>query len=239
MFALNNNYFRQKFNLNQLSPFTVYDASAGSGKTFTLVANYLSILLKSSQKDAYKNILAITFTNKAVNEMKSRIINTITAFTTETIPEEYKNILQEVEKKTGLDSTEIQQKSQRILKRLLHNYSAFEISTIDGFTHRILRTFAKDLGIPINFEVELDTETVLQEAVDRLIAKAGENKTLTNILIDFAISKADDDKSWDISRDLFEVAKLLVNENNLTALQVLRNKTLEDFNAFAEELKTE
>ncbi|WP_121667256.1 UvrD-helicase domain-containing protein [Mesonia aquimarina] len=220
-------------------PFTVYDASAGSGKTFTLVVNYLSILLLSPQKDAYKNILAITFTNKAVNEMKSRVIATITAFTEEEIPEKYKQIFVEIQRKTGLPANEIQQKSKQILKSLLHNYAAFEISTIDGFTHRILRTFAKDLGIPVNFEVELDTESILHEAVDRLVAKAGEDKQLTKVLVNFALSKADDDKSWDISRDLYEIANLLVNENNLTALQVLRNKTLDDFNAFAEELKVE
>ena len=220
-------------------PFTVYDASAGSGKTFTLVVNYLSILLLSSQKDAYKNILAITFTNKAVNEMKSRVIATITAFTKEKIPENYQNIFAETQRKTGLSEDEIQQKSSQILKSLLHNYAAFEISTIDGFTHRILRTFAKDLGIPVNFEVELDTESILHEAVDRLVSKAGEDKQLTKILVNFALSKADDDKSWDVSRDLYEIAKLLVNENNLEALSLLRDKKLEDFTTFAEELKTE
>jgi len=224
--------------LKKTQPFTVYDASAGSGKTFTLVVNYLSILLLSQQKDAYKNILAITFTNKAVHEMKSRIIATIIAFTENEIAPEYQSVFTEIQQKTNLSEKEIQQKSAKILKSLLHNYAAFEISTIDGFTHRILRTFAKDLGIPVNFEVELDTETILHEAVDRLVAKAGEDKDLTKVLVNFAIAKADDDKSWDVSRDLYAIAKLLVNENNLGALAVLRHKQLTDFTAFSTELKT-
>ena len=94
----------------------------------------------------------------------------------------------------------------------MHNYAAFDISTIDGFNHKLIRTFAHDLKLPVNFEVELDTDSLLNEAVDSLIAKAGTDKELTKILVDFAIEKADDDKSWDVSRDFNSIAKLLIKK---------------------------
>lgn len=219
--------------------FTIYNASAGSGKTFTLVKEYLLLLFTSEKKDNYKNILAITFTNKAVAEMKSRIIDNLFAFSCNSCPEKHLSMLQGISEELELNPQEIQLKSQTILKNILHNYAAFEVSTIDGFTHRLLRTFAKDLELPLNFEVVLDTEEVLQEAVDRLISKAGEDKKLTKVLINFVLSKTDEDKSWDISRDLFEIAKLLTNENNRGYLKLVKNKTLEDFERLSAKIKAE
>ncbi|MBW2960207.1 UvrD-helicase domain-containing protein [Mesonia aestuariivivens] len=219
------------------SPFQLYNASAGSGKTFTIVKKYISILLKANRKDYYKNILAITFTNKAVGEMKSRIVNSLKDFAEEETPKKSIALFEEIKNETKLSSEEIKNEAKIILRSILHNYAAFDVSTIDGFTHRVLRTFAKDLGLPMNFEVELNTSEILQEAVDRLISKAGTDKKLTKVLIDFAIAKADDDKSWDISKDLYEIAQLLVNENNLQPLKELETKNIEDFQAFEKELK--
>ena len=219
------------------TPFQVYNASAGSGKTFTIVKKYLSILFKANRTDYYKNILAITFTNKAVAEMKSRIVKSLRDFAAEETPSSSKALFEEVQQETQLSDKEIKEKAATILKSILHNYAAFDVSTIDGFTHRVLRTFAKDLGLPLNFEVELTTDDILTQAVDKLISKAGSDKKLTQTLIDFAIAKADDDKSWDIAKDLYEIARLLVNENNLEPLKVLSQKDLEDFQAFEKELK--
>ncbi len=218
--------------------FIIYDASAGSGKTFTLVRNYISTLLLSPNITAYKHILALTFTNKAVAEMKNRILESLKAFSANPIPENHLDLFSAVQDKTKLTKVEIQEKSAIILKSILHNYAAFEVSTIDSFTHRILRTFAKDLNIPINFEVQLDTEEILNEAVDRVIAKAGkkEEKELTKAMIDFALSKADDDRSWDIAYDLNEIAKLLVNDNHLEFTTQLENISTKDFADFTKEL---
>ncbi|MGB7842272.1 MAG: UvrD-helicase domain-containing protein [Salinimicrobium sp.] len=217
--------------------FTIYDASAGSGKTFTLVKEYLVLLLLSPHSDGFKNILAITFTNKAVAEMKSRIIAALKSVSKEDRSIKDENLLQLLSKETGLTSQEVHLKSRDILKNIIHNYAAFEVSTIDGFTHRVLRTFAKDLDLPLNFEVELRTEDVLREAVDRLISKAGEDKGLTGVLINFVLSKTDDDKSWDISRDLLEIAKLLTQETNLPFLELLKNRKMEDFLELQKKLK--
>ncbi|MGA9324810.1 MAG: UvrD-helicase domain-containing protein [Salegentibacter sp.] len=219
--------------------FTIYNASAGSGKTFTLVREYLVLLLRSGKKDGYRNILAITFTNKAVNEMKGRIIESLYAFSEAETPAAAAALLKAVCEETGMAEAEVKAKSRKILKSIIHNYAAFEVSTIDGFTHRVLRTFAKDLGLPVNFEVELNTRKILMEAVDSLISKAGMDKKLTKVLVDFALSKTDEDKSWDISRDLYHISELLTNETNQQPLALLKNKSLEDFENFTQQLKRE
>ncbi len=219
--------------------FNIYNASAGSGKTFTLVKEYLVLLINSSRPDAYKNILAITFTNKAVEEMKTRIISSLHNFSKSTVPEDSIDLFNAVKQATGLPGKEIQQKSARILKNIIHNYSAFEISTIDGFTQRILRSFAKDLGLSVNFEVSLNTDQILLEAVEALIAQAGSDKAITKILTEFALSKTDDEKSWDITADLFEISRLLTNENNQLPLSRLKGKSLEDFENYSKKIKAE
>ncbi len=225
--------------LENLAPFVVYNASAGSGKTFALVKIYLSLLFNAKRNDAYRNILAITFTNKAVAEMKNRIVQNLMAFSRPEIPERNRALLRAVMAETKLSENEITEKSKKILKSMVHNYAGFEVSTIDAFTNRVLRTFAKDLGLSTNFEVELDVVDILNEAVDRVIARAGEDQELTSVLVNYAISKADDDKSWDISRDLYSIAKLLVNENNYFYLEKLQEKNLADFRAFSRKLKNE
>ncbi len=217
--------------------FTIYNASAGSGKTYTLVKEYLSLLFSSTRTDSYKNILAITFTNKAVGEMKTRIIGALHSLAKEERDGKEDHLMQSLSEETGLKPEEIQVKSRAILKNIIHNYAAFEVSTIDGFTHRVLRTFAKDLDLPLNFEVELHTDDVLNEAVDRLISKAGEDKALTKVLVKFVLGKTDDDKSWDIARDLFNIAKLLTQETNQPFLDLLKNKTIQDFEELAAEIK--
>lgn len=217
--------------------FNIYNASAGSGKTFTLVKEYLILLFTSSRKDRYKNILAITFTNKAVGEMKKRIIESLAEFSKLDTSQSESALLKIIADETGLTKKEIKNKSEEILKSIIHNYAAFEISTIDGFTHRVLRTFARDLGIPMNFEVELSADEVLIEAVESLISRAGTDDNLTKVLINYTLSKTDDDKSWDISRDLFQIAKLLINENHQQAIDTLKSKTLEDFEKFSIKLK--
>ncbi|WP_339648411.1 UvrD-helicase domain-containing protein, partial [uncultured Salegentibacter sp.] len=219
--------------------FTIYNASAGSGKTFTLVKEYLLLLFKSKKPDAYKNILAITFTNKAVDEMKSRIISSLRDFTEEETSINSNPLFKIIAEETGLSEAELKTKAAKILKSIIHNYAAFEVSTIDGFTHRVLRTFAKDLGLPVNFEIALNTRQILMEAVDRLISKAGTDKELTKVLIAFAISKTDDDKSWDIAKDLFEISELLIGENHQEALKKLKGKTPEDFQKFKERISSE
>ena len=213
----------------QYSTFKIYNASAGSGKTFTLTKSYLKILIASENPEYFKHLLAITFTNKAVAEMKERIIKMLKLFSSQDPSAKSHEMFTAICDELKITPIDLEVKAQKILKRIIHNYGAFDISTIDGFTHRVIRTFARDLKLPINFEVELDQERLLAEAVDSLINKAGTDKGLTKILVDFAIEKADEDKSWDVSYDFNNISKLLVNENDLQGIEGLKNKTLDDF----------
>jgi len=217
--------------------FTVYNASAGSGKTFTLVKEYLKTLFSSSAIGKYRSILAVTFTNKAVAEMKGRILENLKAFANPEIlsvdvPENLKNqhqMFAVIASELNLDTMQLHKKAIRIQEAILNNYAAFDIVTIDTFTHRIIRTFAYDLKLPQNFEVALDTEDILQEAIANVLMKVGEDKKLTKLLIDFALHKADDDKSWDIALDLYKVSRLLLNENEVEHVSKLKDKSLADF----------
>lgn len=209
--------------------FSVYNASAGSGKTHTLVKEYLKIVLTDRSDDAYRKILAITFTNKAVAEMKNRILSCLYAFSQKETGNKFQPMLAQIELETGLKEAVIKQKSERIMKHIIHNYASFDISTIDKFTHKVIRSFAFDLNLPMSFEVSLDSDELLQEAVDSVIAKAGTDEALTKVLIDFSIDKADNDKSWDITRELKEMGALLLNENNRDEIALFDTKTLEDF----------
>lgn len=211
--------------MQQLSTFQVYNASAGSGKTFTLVKEYLKVLLSSDNVFTFQKVLAITFTNKAAGEMKERVLSSLEDFSEGKENALLEVILQEI----SVDKDVIQERSQKILNAILQNYSAFSITTIDSFTHKIIKSFAYDLGLPLNFEVELDAVSLLNQAVDILISKIGTDKKLTKLLIEYSLDKIDDDKSWDISRDLNEFAKVLLNEDDGKHFRALANKNLEDF----------
>ncbi|TXE08276.1 AAA family ATPase [Gelidibacter salicanalis] len=217
-------------------PFSIYNASAGSGKTFTLVKMYLKILMTSNQKNAFKNILALTFTNKAVAEMKARVVDMLMAFSEPSILETPTPMFSLLVEELEIEPDTLHEKSKIILNTIAHNYAAFDISTIDKFNHRLIRTFAHDLKLPLNFEVELDTKTILAKAVDQLIDKAGTDKELTKILVEFAIEKADDDKSWDVAFDFNQIAQLLTNENDMPYIELLKDKTLSDFKTLKTQL---
>lgn len=229
----------QKFLLNHTNTFKIYNASAGSGKTFTLVKEYLVLLFSDKRIDNYKNILAVTFTNKAVAEMKKRIVENLAAFSEKDCPRKFRPMKELIEKELGLSSEALRKKANEILKSIIHNYASFEVSTIDGFTHRVLRTFARDLDLPMNFEVELNTTEILEQAVDQLIAKAGKDKELTDVLVRFVISKTDDDKSWDVSRDLLKIAGLLTQETNQPFLNLLKDRKIQDFELLGNNIKRE
>jgi ATP-dependent exoDNAse (exonuclease V) beta subunit len=211
--------------VHQLSTFQVYNASAGSGKTFTLVKQYLKVLLTSDDLFMFQKVLAITFTNKAAGEMKERVLSNLEEFSEGNTNDLLKIILEE----TTLDITIIKKRSKKILNAILQNYSAFSITTIDSFTHKIIKSFAFDLGLSLNFEVEMDAISLLNEAVDVLISKIGTDKKLTTLLIDYSLDKIDDDTSWDISKDLNDFARVLLNEDDVKHFRGLADKELDDF----------
>ena len=215
--------------MTQSPSFSIYNASAGSGKTFTLVKEYLKIILTSTQNDAYRNILAITFTNKAVNEMKTRVVDSLKNFAINNFDKKTHFLVQEIMSETGFSQVQIVEKSKKIIKHLIHNYAAFDILTIDKFTLKVIRSFSFDLNLPISMEVILDTDSLLQEAIDSVVSKAGEDQLLTKLLIDFTMEKADDNKSWDISKDIFDTGKLLNKENDRKEINLFQTKNIQDF----------
>jgi len=220
--------------VHKSSIFQVYNASAGSGKTFTLVKEYLKVLLNSDDIFTFQKILAITFTNKAAGEMKERVLENLQEFSEGKENDLFDIIINEIE----VDKTKIRHRSKLILDAVLQNYSAFSITTIDSFTHKIIKSFAHDLGLSLNFEVEMDAVSLLNEAVDVLISKIGIDKDLTKLLIDFSLDKADDDKSWDISRELNEFSRVLLNEDDTKHFRKLANKKLANFTDLKSKLST-
>ncbi len=219
--------------------FQVYNASAGSGKTHTLVKEYLTILLTDDVLHPFKHILAVTFTNKAVHEMKERILLHLNAFSEETVLQDPSPMFTALCDALHIDADTLRKRARKVLKHILHNYAFFDVVTIDTFNHRILKTFAYDLRLPSNFEVALDTGLLLEEAVDNLIYKAGEDELLTKTLVDFAVEKADDDKSWDIALDLKKTAQLLLEEAHYEHLEQLKGKSLHDFRKLNTDLRAE
>ncbi len=184
----------------------------------------------SNTKNKHRHLLAITFTNKAVAEMKERVLSTLENFASYQDKEEkVPTMLVDIASDTGMSHKKIASKASLIITEILHNYASFDIVTIDTLTHRILRTFSKDLDLSGNFEVSLDSKSLLSKAVDRVIDKTGTDKKITAVLVNYALQKADDDKDWNIARDLNDIAALLDRENDAVAMATMNAKTLGDF----------
>ncbi|MBT8290436.1 MAG: UvrD-helicase domain-containing protein [Muriicola sp.] len=220
----------------QLYAYQIYDASAGSGKTFTLVKEYLKLTLIREGYQDFRKILAITFTNKAVNEMKQRILSSLFLFSSDA-DHEQNELFQKLVEELQIDADTLRTRAKNVLKEILHNYAFFDISTIDKFNHRLLKTFARDLKIPQNFEVVLDTDLLLAEGIDRMLGNARADDQLTDLFIAFALQKIEDNKSWDLSYDLSRVGSMLFDENHLIYLEELKSKDLTSFLNLQKELR--
>lgn len=221
------------------STFQVYNASAGSGKTFTLVKEYVKIILNSPDPRLYQQILAITFTNKAAAEMKDRILETLQDFAMMNEEDKESGMLLILLSETGLSKNTIKIRSKERLQDILKNYASFHIKTIDSFTNKLIKSFAFELGLTADFEVELDTDSILKEAVDVVLSKIGVDTELTSLLVSFSKEKTLEDKSWDISKDLFNISKLILSENHSHELDKLIGKSLTSFSDLSFKLRKE
>jgi ATP-dependent exoDNAse (exonuclease V) beta subunit len=210
--------------------FTVYKSSAGSGKTFTLVKEYLQMVLMRPK--TYRSILAITFTNKAANEMKERILEALFQIGDQDekpLTGTVKVMFGQIAENLARPEQELMENARIVTQLILHNYTDFAISTIDSFVHRIIRSFAFDLRIPMSFEVELDTEDVLRRMIDLLINRAGSDARITELLVRFTRMKAEDEKNWNIEDDIYRVAKLLMDEDSQLEVTELRDYSIDEF----------
>ena len=148
-----------------------------------------------------------------------------------------KFMLSDLSKATGYTLPEITQRAQAVLTRILHEYDDFSVRTIDSFVSRIIRTFAHDLHLPVDFEIEMDRDMMLDEAVEQLISKAGIDKELTSILVDFTEAKADDEKSWQIETDIKKTAGFLFSEGSQHFIDKLHEIPPARLNEFAREIR--
>ena len=215
--------------------FIIYEASAGSGKTFNLAKEYIKLCLTHFDKDEflYRKILAITFTNKAVNEMKERILAFLKSLA-DGVEDDLLSLLAE-----DIDRQKIAVRAKRILTHIHHDYSNFSIYTIDSFFQRIVQSFAVDLKIPLNHRLELSDEVILSQAVDLLLSKLGHDKNITEAVLNFSFSNIDDEKSWNIERELAKIGKQIYKETAIQYLKKLECMELSDFVDAIKELKSE
>ena len=201
----------------------VYKSSAGSGKTATLVLEYLQMCLPNPSE--FKRTLAITFTNKAAGEMKSRIISTLELAAN---GEEY-FLLDQIKTNLNFTSAKLKSASQELLSQILHNYDEFAVSTIDSFVHRVVRTFANEMNLPANFEVILDKEDIVPEIVDELFDKVGSDIDLTRIMLSYVMKQIEDEKSHDLGNILSDFVGYNLSEDVFEQKQFLESLKLSDF----------
>ena len=219
-----------------IKPLTIYSASAGSGKTFSLVQNYLKLTLgEGIASKNFAKILAMTFTNKAAWEMKERVIQALDwlAYPDRLADKEQKKgslLLKETIKTTGLTVAVIQERAKLTLSEILHNYEDFNVLTIDKFSLRLIRTFRRDLDLQEDFEVTLDQDTLLDQVIDELMSKIGkpEEEKITNLALNYAKSNADEGDTWNFRSSLIEFSKVLTKETHQDYIQSLLEKEFKE-----------
>jgi ATP-dependent exoDNAse (exonuclease V) beta subunit len=198
--------------MNNHSNIIIHEASAGSGKTFTLVKNYLSTCLNpKNDVEIFRKILAITFTNKAAKEMKDRIIGQLEAFLnkeekTQFLAEEFMNLY-------GYPESDFKERCLLLLQKITHNYSDFSISTIDKFMLRIIRSIRFELGLKDNFEIISDTHDWFEDSIDNLLSDMESDPKLEAYFKKRLKGYIEDGKSWNIRQNISSVAQSIIEED--------------------------
>ena len=201
-------------------PLTVYKASAGSGKTFTLATEYIKLVVQDPQ--CYRNILAVTFTNKATEEMKMRILSQLYGIW-KRLPDsdKYKKVIRE---KTGLSDTVVSEQAGMALGYLLHNYNYFRVETIDTFFQGVLRNLARELDLTANLRIGLNDSQVEELAVDQLIEDLHTTDILLQWLLKYIMDNISDDKSWNVIGQIKAFGKTIFHDNYKNVSNTLRQK---------------
>lgn len=223
-------------------PLKIFNASAGSGKTYHLVKEYIKLLLHEVHSKSFSKIIAMTFTNKAALEMKERIISALDEMSS---PEYFSNnadhLIVELSKELNISKEEVEQRSKLALTQILHQYEDFHVMTIDKFNLRLIRSFSRDLDLSNDFEVVMDEVEVIEKIVDDLLNQLGnENESILNkILLKYAESKVDDGESWNFRRKLVEFGKILHKESNAKKVAQLMEMdfSIERFDAVTSQRK--
>ena len=211
------------------APLTVYKASAGSGKTFTLTIEYIKLLIKDPL--SYKQILAVTFTNKATEEMKMRILSQLYGLS-RLLPDS-NAYLEIIKKDTELSEEQIRQRSSLALGYLIHNYSYFQIQTIDTFFQGVLNNLARELDLTAKLRVTLNDEQLKERAVDRLIEELDPKNKVLKWVLDLLEENQEENKAWNVISELKSFGKNIFsdlykqNEKQLSSFLEDENKVKE------------
>lgn len=216
-------------------------ASAGSGKTHKLTGAYIKLLFAHPRLDSnYRHILAVTFTNKATEEMKDRILKELNILAHTPEQSDYMPLLIG---QYSYSPIEIQERALRILKKMLHDYSYFNISTIDKFFQQTIRSFAREIGLMGGYNVEMNNEDVLSQSIDMMLSELNEkdNPTLVNWLTLFSESNIEQGNSWDIRGKIVQLAKELFSESYQALRQRFprQDQSKESLSAYHKQLQKE
>ncbi|WP_437920691.1 UvrD-helicase domain-containing protein [Sphingobacterium sp. LRF_L2] len=198
--------------MNSVAPLKILKASAGSGKTFSLTLHYISLLL--SNENSYREILAVTFTNKATAEMKERILSVLQGLAlgsrTQKIADFRRLLLQQL---PDWNAQQIQEKAYQVYRKILHNYGHFTISTIDGFSQKVIRSFTYELNLDAAYKIEMNTAKVKQDLSFMLNQLLDERPDLLTWIIEFAEKKIANNENWNYRQQLLNLAGLIFTEN--------------------------
>ncbi len=192
----------------------IYKASAGSGKTYRLAYEYVLLLFRNrTEAHPHRGTLAVTFTNKATDEMKRRIVQELHALATRNDAPFLADLAREPAL-NGLTHSDIRTLAQRFLTDILHDYSGFNVSTIDRFFQQIVRAFTREIGMHGNYGVELDTQSLLQQSIDNMLFELDldKNSALLDWLKEFAEERIANDKSWQINSELERLGEEIFKE---------------------------
>lgn len=206
-------------------PFKVIKASAGSGKTYALVRQFLVLALQSDYTANYRHILAITFTNAAAAEMKERVMQKLHEFAGRTPSP----LATEIAEQLGISAEKLGLRAANAYKDMLHHYSYLSILTIDSFTHKIIRSFARDLRLHHDFNIEVDATRFLEKLVDACLQKVGESEEITRYLEEFLTDNIEEGKRMRLHDELVEASKIILREDSLNSLEKLGQLSLEDY----------
>lgn len=198
----------------------VYKASAGSGKTFTLAVEYIKHLVLNPY--AYRQILAVTFTNKATTEMKERILQQLYGiWKGDAASEAY---LDHIRQQCDLPDEVLRKRAGQALQNILHDYSRFRVETIDSFFQSVMRNLARELELSPNLNIELNNAEVLDEAVDSLIEKLTPTSPVLAWLLDYINERIANDKRWNVSEEIKSFGQNIFNEGYIERGDMLRMK---------------
>ncbi|MDD2205106.1 MAG: UvrD-helicase domain-containing protein [Bacteroidales bacterium] len=216
--------------------FKIIKASAGSGKTYQLVKEYLMLIL--SHADKFRHILAITFTNKAAAEMKERVLKSLTLIANSDDTSNQQNPLL-LDLQQSLLNVNVTANAPKAILSILHDYSDFAVSTIDSFSHRLIRSFAYDMKLASDFTVELDFDTVIKDAVDNLIARVGNDVDITDFMLSYIQNETENETGMSFEKPILDVGNILKNEKIRTeiAAKQLNKLTISDFVNLIEDIK--